>query len=92
MCIRDSLKTDTSYRLSLFLKSRNYSAPLRVFLVDELGQRVSNVIEVNIENRDWTKYTGELKPVSYTHLEEYKRQGFLHLDGPYNLCDGTSRE
>jgi len=56
-----NLKTDTSYRLSLFLKSRNYSAPLRVFLVDELGQQVSNVIEVNIENRDWTKYTGELK-------------------------------
>jgi hypothetical protein len=49
-----------SYRLSLFLKNRNYSAPLRVFLVDEWGQRVSNVIEVNVGNRDWTKYTGEL--------------------------------
>lgn len=57
-----NLKTDTSYRLSLFLKNRNYSAPLRVFLVDEWGQRVSNVIEVNVGNRDWTKYTGELKP------------------------------
>lgn len=57
-----NLKTDTSYRLSLFLKNRNYSAPLRVFLVDEWGQRVSNVIEVNVGNREWTKYTGELKP------------------------------
>ena len=57
-----NLKTDTSYRLSLFLKNRNYSAPLRVFLVDELGQQVSNVIEVNVGNREWTKYTGELKP------------------------------
>lgn len=47
-----NLKTDTSYRLSLFLKNRNYSAPLRVFLVDEWGQRVSNVIEVNVGNRD----------------------------------------
>lgn len=26
-----NLKTDMSYHLSLFLKNRNYSAPLRVF-------------------------------------------------------------
>ena len=57
-----NLRTDTSYRLSLFLKNKSYSAPLRVFLVDELGRQVSNVIELNVEKRDWTKYTGELKP------------------------------
>lgn len=57
-----NLRTDTSYRLSLFLRNKNYSAPLRLFLVDELGRQVSNVIELNVENRGWTKYTGELKP------------------------------
>lgn len=71
-----NLKTDTSYRLSLFLKNRNYSAPLRVFLVDEWGQRVSNVIEVNVGNRDWTKYTGELKPERTSGVECL----------PYNRC------
>jgi alpha-L-arabinofuranosidase len=57
-----SLDTTVSYRLSLFLKNRNYSAPLRVFLVDEQGARVSNSVEFDVESRDWTKFTAELKP------------------------------
>lgn len=57
-----NLNTNTSYRLSLFLKNRNYSAPLRIFLVDEQGKKVSNIIELKVEDRDWTKFTGELKP------------------------------
>lgn len=57
-----SLQADISYRLSLFLKNKSYSAPLRVFLVDEEGNKVSNVVELDVSNRDWTRCSGELKP------------------------------
>jgi alpha-L-arabinofuranosidase len=57
-----NLCTDTFYRLSLFLRNSNYSAPLRVFLVDELGQKVSNAVEFELDKREWTKYACELRP------------------------------
>ena len=53
---------NVSYKLSLFLKNRNYSAPLRVFLVDERGSCVSNVVDFNLKDGAWAKYTAELKP------------------------------
>lgn len=57
-----NLDTNVPCKLSLFLKNKNYSAGLRIFLVDEQGRQVSNAIECKVENRNWTKFTGELRP------------------------------
>lgn len=57
-----NLRKEVSYHLSMYIKSKNYTAPLQVMLVDEQGKPVSTQLVLDVKGKEWTKLTGTLKP------------------------------
>ncbi|KAB4447058.1 alpha-L-arabinofuranosidase, partial [Bacteroides thetaiotaomicron] len=57
-----NLRKEVSYHLSMYIKSKNYTALLQVMLVDEQGKPVSTQLVLDVKGKEWTKLTGTLKP------------------------------
>lgn len=57
-----NLRKEVSYRFSMYIKIKNYTAPLQVMLVDEQGKRVSSPLVLDVKGTEWTKLIGILKP------------------------------
>lgn len=56
-----NLRKEVSYHLSMYIKSKNYTDPLQVMLVDEQGKPVSTPLILDVKGKEWIKLTGILK-------------------------------